>query len=153
MLRNTKGKITHTSSPLTQYNPTDTSVRSGIWLNVELSIGILFASLPLMRPLVSRAIPSQIRSRINKSRHTGTHRLQDIENINDGTISSSRAAHSKGLSDSGIYQGQNKQQPHKSWYNAGAHITSKKTGRHSEEGSEEDMVPMGKIQARHSLEW
>ncbi|KAI4283843.1 MAG: hypothetical protein L6R38_001890 [Xanthoria sp. 2 TBL-2021] len=137
--------------------PYDTTVSSGIWLNVEISIGILSASLPSMRPLFSRAIPSQIRSRFSKSRHTGTQRLQDVEGVNSGKISGSRGPHSKGLSDSGIYQGQNKQQPHKSWYNAGARVTSKRTGRHSEggseEGSEEDMVPMGKIHVKHDMEW
>ncbi|KAL8654725.1 MAG: hypothetical protein Q9226_003320 [Calogaya cf. arnoldii] len=131
----------------------DTTVSAGTWLNVELSIGILSAGLPPMRSLISRAIPSQIRSRFSKSRRTGSHRLQDVEGLNAGKHSSPRALHSKSLSDSGIYQGQNKQQPHKSWYNSGAHISSKTTGRHSEEGSEEDMVPMGKIQVRHSLEW
>ncbi len=100
-----------------------------------------------MRPLVSRAIPSQIRTRFTKS-HTGTHRLQDVEGLNGGA----RVPHSKGLSEGGIYQGQNKRQQ-KSWYNAGTHVTGKGTGRHSEEGSEEDMVQMGKIQVRHELEW
>ncbi|KAI4219679.1 MAG: hypothetical protein L6R36_008154 [Xanthoria steineri] len=134
-----------------------TTVSPGIWLNVELSIGILSASLPSMRPLCSRAIPSQIRSQVRSlfshSRHSGTHRLDDVEGVNSGATSGARAPHSKALSDSGIYQGQNKQQPHKSWYNAGAHVSSKKTGRHSEEGSEEDMVPMGRIHVKHDLEW
>lgn len=137
--------------------PPDTTVSPGLWLNVELSLGILSASLPSMRPLCSRAIPSQIRSQVRSlfshSRHSGTHRLEDAEGVNGGTISGSRAPHSKALSDSGIYQGQNKQQPHKSWYNAGAHVSSKKTGRHSEDGSEEDMVPMGRIHVKHDLEW
>ncbi|KAL9637068.1 MAG: hypothetical protein Q9204_002010 [Flavoplaca sp. TL-2023a] len=122
---------------------TYSTVSSGIWLNVELSVGILSVSLPLMRPLVSRAIPSQTRTRFTKS-HTGTHRLQDVEGLNGRA----RAPHSQGLSESGIYQGQSKRQQ-KSWYNTGTHVT----GRHSEEGSEEDMVPMGKIQVRHELEW
>ncbi|KAI4218701.1 MAG: hypothetical protein LQ349_008606, partial [Xanthoria aureola] len=85
--------------------------------------------------------------------HSGTHRLEDVEGVNSGTISGARAPQSKALSESGIYQGQNKQQPHKSWNNAGAHVSSKKTGRHSEEGSEEDMMPMGRIHAKHDLEW
>ncbi|KAL8993132.1 MAG: hypothetical protein Q9169_006575, partial [Polycauliona sp. 2 TL-2023] len=62
-------------------NINDTSysvVSSGIWLNVEISIGILSACLPLLKPLVSRAFPSQIRSRFSKSR-TGSQRLQDLE--------------------------------------------------------------------------
>ena len=110
-----------------------------------------------MRPLCSRAIPSQIRSQVRSlffhSRHSGTHRLEDAERVNSGATSGARPPHSKGLSDSGIYQGQNKQQPHKSWYNAGARVSSKKTGRHSEEGSEEDMVPMGRIHVKRDLEW
>lgn len=32
-------------------------------------------------------------------------------------------------------------------------MTCKGTGRHTEEGSEEDMVPIRKIQIRHELEW
>ncbi len=137
--------------------PTDTTTHPGIWLNVELSIGILSVSLPLMRPLVSRAIPSQIRSRFSKSRFsksrkTGSYRLQDVEGPNAGISSNSRAPHSKGLSDSGVYQGQNKRQPYKSWYNAGTYISSKGDGRRSKEGSEEDIVPMGKIHVKHDLE-
>ncbi|KAL8838662.1 MAG: hypothetical protein Q9176_004902 [Flavoplaca citrina] len=84
---------------------TYSTVSSGIWLNVELSVGILSVSLPLMRPLVSRAIPSQIRARFTKS-HTGIHRLQDVEGLNGGA----RAPHSKGLSEGGIYQRQSNRQ-------------------------------------------
>ena len=61
-----------------------------------------------------------------------------------------------GLGDSGIYAGQNRKQPHLNWlYDVKAGATSKGTmnGRGSEEGSEEDMVPMGKIQVRHDVEW
>ncbi|KAL8679787.1 MAG: hypothetical protein Q9186_003952 [Xanthomendoza sp. 1 TL-2023] len=137
----------------------DTIVNSAIWLNVEIAIGILSASLPLMRPLFSRAFPSQIRSRWTKSRTTGSQRLQDLEASGGGKASGSRSvgkhSHTKGLSDSGIYAGQGKKQPHKSWYNNVAVTKSKgtTTGRGSEEGSEEDMVPMGKIQVRHDVEW
>lgn len=60
----------------------------------------------------------------------------------------------RGLSDSGIYAGQNRKQPHKTWlYNVKAGGSKADTGRGSEEGSEEDMVPMGKIQVRHEVEW
>lgn len=144
------------SSLLTQHFPTDTTTSAGLWLNVEVSIGILSACLPLLRPLLSRAFPSQLRSRFSKSR-TGSHRLQDLEGAS-GKVSGPRSGgnhiHTKGLSDSGIYAGQNKKQPHKSWYNnIAAAKSSKGTGRGSEEGSEEDMVPMGKIQVRHDVEW
>ena len=102
-----------------------------------------------MRPLVS---PLKIRSRFSKSRKTGSYRLQDVEGPSAGTSGNSRAPHSKGLSDSGVYQGQNKRQPYKSWYNAGTYISSKGDGRRSKEGSEEDIVPMGKIHVKHDLE-
>ncbi|KAI4275875.1 MAG: hypothetical protein LQ337_002880 [Flavoplaca oasis] len=135
---------------LNRNNPTYTTVSPGIWLNVELSIGILSASLPLMRPLVSRAIPSQLRSRFSRSRKTGSYRLQDVEGPKAGTSGNSRAPHSKGLSDSGIYQGQNKRQPHKSWYNAGTYISSNGAGRHSKDGSEEDISTMSKTNCKAS---
>ncbi|KAL8726228.1 MAG: hypothetical protein Q9166_006853 [cf. Caloplaca sp. 2 TL-2023] len=110
---------------LYQLNTADasyTAVNSGIWLNVEIAIGILSASLPLMRPLVSRVFPSQIKSLISKSR-SGSQRLQDLEasgkisGSRSGKLSGSRRGHVTGLSDSGIYAGQTKKQPHKSWYN------------------------------------
>ncbi|CAO1599700.1 hypothetical protein XANCAGTX0491_003416 [Xanthoria calcicola] len=156
---------------------TDSVTSSGIWLNVELSIGIVSACLPLLRPLFSRALSSQLRSRFSKSR-TGSHRLQDLEasngnghsngkNVSSGSGAggghqrgsakahglagkgSSGQHHAVGLGDSGIYAGQNRKQPHLNWlYDVKAGATSKGTmnGRGSEEGSEEDMVPMGKIQ-------
>ncbi|KAL8820355.1 MAG: hypothetical protein Q9223_001404 [Gallowayella weberi] len=133
-----------------------TIVNSAIWLNVEIAIGILSASLPLMRPLVSRAFPSQLRSRLTGSRTTGSQRIQDLSA--KGKLSGSRNgkhSHTKGLSDSGIYAGQGRKQPHKSWYNNIAVAKSSKgtMDRGSEGGSEEDMVPMGKIQVRHDVEW
>ncbi|KAL8800942.1 MAG: hypothetical protein Q9182_004824 [Xanthomendoza sp. 2 TL-2023] len=136
--------------------PSDTIVNSAIWLNVEIAIGIVSASLPLMRPLVSRAFPSQLRSRLTNSRNTGSQRLQDPSG--KGKLSGSRSGkhpHSKALSDNGIYAGQGRKQPHKSWYNNIAAAKSNKgtMGRGLEEGSEEDMVPMGKIQVRHDVEW
>ena len=39
---------------------------------------------------------------------------------------------------------------HRDWYSAMASTTR---GRDSGEGSEEDMVPMGKIQVRRDVEW
>ncbi|KAL8955727.1 MAG: hypothetical protein Q9193_006528, partial [Seirophora villosa] len=50
--------------PLTEPLP-DTIVNSGIWLNVEVGIGIFSGCLPLLRPLCSRAFPSQLRSRFS----------------------------------------------------------------------------------------
>ncbi|KAL8929133.1 MAG: hypothetical protein Q9172_000568 [Xanthocarpia lactea] len=133
-----------------------TITSAAIWLNVELSIGILSASLPLMRPLMSRALPSQIRSLFSSHRHTGSHRLQDVEGgssghkiASKGKHSGSGATHSKGLSDSGIYTGPGQKHAIRSWYTAEAKVTPKGT----ETGSEEDMIPMGKIQVRHDLDW
>ena len=107
-----------------------------------------------MRPLMSRALPSQIRSLF--SRQTGSHRLQDVEGgssghkiASKGKHSGSGATHSKGLSDSGIYTGQSKNHVIRSWYNAEAKVTAEGT----ETGSVEDMIPMGKIQVRHDLDW
>ncbi|KAL8893717.1 MAG: hypothetical protein Q9192_004995 [Flavoplaca navasiana] len=175
---------------LAQLNTADASystVSSGLWLNVEISIGIFSACLPLLRPLVSRAFPSQIRSRFSKSR-TGSQRLQDLEangkisgsgsgnklsgsksgnsGSKSGGLSSmnkerleagggkSAHAHVRGLSDEGIYAGQNRKQPHRGWlYNVGAGGGRGSRSRGSEQGSEEDMVPMGKIQVRHEVEW
>ncbi|KAL8849251.1 MAG: hypothetical protein Q9221_005781 [Calogaya cf. arnoldii] len=151
---------------LAQLNPADasyTTVSSGLWLNVEISIGIVSACLPLLRPLVSRAFPSQLRSRFSKS-HTGSHRLQDLEANNKG-LSGPRSAnnkrnsgrtmgHAKGLSDSGIYAGQERKQFHKNWlYNVKAGGSKNTRTGTTEGGSEEDMVPMGKIQVRHEVEW
>ncbi|KAL8787211.1 MAG: hypothetical protein Q9213_002322 [Squamulea squamosa] len=150
---------------LHQLNLNDASystVNTGVWLNVEIAIGILSASLPLMRPLFSRAFPSQLRSRWSRSRTNGSQRLKDLEasgknsGSRSGKMSASGSGHDKALSDSGIYAGQNRKLPHKSWYNAKAVKGSSKgeeTGRGSEEGSQEDMVPMGKIQVRHDVEW
>ncbi|KAL8767561.1 MAG: hypothetical protein Q9209_005978 [Squamulea sp. 1 TL-2023] len=143
-------------------DPSYSVVSPGIWLNVEIAIGILSASLPLMRPLFSRAFPSQVLSRWSRSRTNGSQRLRDLEasgkisGSNSGKMSGSRNSHVKGLGDNGIYAGQNKKQPHKSWYNAKAAKGSSKgggTGRGSEGGSEEDMVPMGNIQVRQDVEW
>ena len=62
--------------------------------------------------------------------------------------------HVRGLSDEGIYAGMDRRQPHRGWlYSVGAGGGRGSKSRGSEQGSEEDMVPMGKIQVRHEVEW
>ncbi|KAI4114152.1 MAG: hypothetical protein LQ338_008046, partial [Usnochroma carphineum] len=121
-----------------------TIVNSAIWINVEVAIGIVSASLPIMRPLVSRAFPSQIRSRFTRSRNAGSQHLHD----NHANGSRSRA-----LDNSGVYAGGGSKK-HKTWYNNVSTGKATKTDDgESGQGSEEDMVPMGKIQVRHDVEW
>ncbi|KAL8751868.1 MAG: hypothetical protein Q9199_006134, partial [Rusavskia elegans] len=71
-----------------------TTTSSGLWLNVEISIGIVSSCLPLLRPLGARAVPSQIRSRFSKGR-TGSHRLQDLEASSGNKNSGPRSANKR----------------------------------------------------------
>ncbi|KAI4167394.1 MAG: hypothetical protein LQ343_007247 [Gyalolechia ehrenbergii] len=128
----------------------DSIVNSAIWINVELAIGIVSACLPLMRPLASHAFPSEIRSRFYRSgRSSGSHRLPDSGNRKSGSRINAIG------SDGGIYAGGSgtgsKKGP-KSWYNNITAVTRTADGEIGE-GSEEDMVPMGRIQVRSDLEW
>ncbi|KAL8950977.1 MAG: hypothetical protein Q9222_003011 [Ikaeria aurantiellina] len=123
-------------------------VDSGIWLNVELAIGIISANIALMRPLFLRSFPS-IRSRLSRSRTTGgSHRLHDANSIN-------HSARIRTLENGGIYSGGGNKRHEKSWFGHAA--SSSGAGRtdlrDSEEESQEDMVPMGRIQVRHDVEW
>ncbi|KAL8719872.1 MAG: hypothetical protein Q9181_008000 [Wetmoreana brouardii] len=141
----------------------DTIVNAGIWLNVEISIGILSASLPLLRPLFTRAFRSQIHSRITRSRNTGSQRLHDTNpsKPTDSNLKNGTHARIRSLQRSGdVYSGESLgtggvNRSNRDWYTAavaakkGSHA---KTGT-SDEGSQEDMVPMGKIQVRHDVEW
>ncbi|KAL8689678.1 MAG: hypothetical protein Q9218_004708 [Villophora microphyllina] len=153
---------------LTQLNLNDASysaVNAGVWLNVEIAIGILSASLPLMRPLFTRAFPSQILSRFSKSHPTsGSHRLPDADNAAHSNPSASnrhRKNNSARIKSSGdaenIYVGGDGNRKHRDWYSTAVAAKKGKGGSGgtatSDEGSEEDMVPMGKIQVRRDVEW
>lgn len=107
-----------------------------------------------MRPLATRAFPTEIRSRFYRSGpSTGSHRLPDG---NNGHRKSGSRINAIG-SDGGIYAGGAKKGGPKSWYNnisVGTRmVDGDGSGGGGGEGSEEDMVPMGKIQVRHDLEW
>lgn len=130
-----------------------TIINSAIWIDVELAIGIVSACLPLMRPLATRAFPTEIRSRFYRSGpSTGSHRLPDSQ----GHRKSGSRVNAIG-SDGGIYAGGSgvggKKGGPKSWYNNISAVTRTVDGDGGGDGSEEDMVPMGKIQVRHDLEW
>lgn len=144
----------------------DTVVNAGIWLNVEIAIGILSASLPLMRPLFTRAFPSQIRSRFSRSRNaSGSRRLTDAPNPSDPNASgqsrykNNQSARIKSVEDAeNIYVGGDGKRTNRDWYSAA--VAPSRGGKGgsgdtatSEEGSEEDIIPMGKIQVRRDIEW
>ncbi|KAL9585101.1 MAG: hypothetical protein Q9212_001727 [Teloschistes hypoglaucus] len=155
---------------LVEFNVNDASysvVNAGIWLNVEIAIGILSASLPLMRPLFNRAFPSQVRSRFSRSRNThGSQRLTDGPNPSNANASSgqshsrnNKSARIKSMEDAeNIYVGGDGKRTNRDWYSAAAAPKRGKGGgmgdtTTSEEGSEEDIIPMGKIQVRREIEW
>ncbi|KAL8774200.1 MAG: hypothetical protein Q9194_004095 [Teloschistes cf. exilis] len=158
--------LSQTPSSLSDYDA-DSVVNAGIWLNVEIAIGILSASLPLMRPLFSRAFPSQVRSRFSRSRNThGSQRLTDGPNASNPNASSgqshsriNKSARVKSLEDAeNIYVGGDGKRTNRDWYSAAAAPKRGKGGigdttTTSEEGSEEDIIPMGKIQVRRDIEW
>ncbi|KAL9592091.1 MAG: hypothetical protein Q9179_007064 [Wetmoreana sp. 5 TL-2023] len=130
-----------------------TSVNSGMWLNVEIAIGIVSANLPLMRPLFSRAFTSQFFSRFAWSRGSGSHRLRD------GQLSSSNHSRVKSLKQGNdgnkIYAGDRLggSKSHRKWYTSAVTAIGGKSERGTiEEGSQEDMVPMGKIHVKHDVE-
>ncbi|KAL9020341.1 MAG: hypothetical protein Q9185_002419 [Variospora sp. 1 TL-2023] len=129
------------------------SVSPGLWLNVEIAIGIVSGSLPLMRPLFTHPLASQFLSRFSKSHvTTGSHRLPNGQQQSK-RVSSSQ---SKGLHSSGIYAGASQQQDQKNWYDNSVSIKalgSRPVGTGIEEEAEDEVVPMGKIQVKHDLEW
>ncbi|KAI4177281.1 MAG: hypothetical protein LQ348_005849 [Seirophora lacunosa] len=131
-----------------------TIVNSGIWLNVEVGIGIVSGCLPLLRPLCSRAFPSQLRSRFSKSGTTGgSQRLPEDSSTNDRKMRSNVNA----SGDHGTFSGNRR---NRSWYANQSGVSTAagggKRGKADLEGagsSEEDMVPMGRIQVRYDVEW
>ncbi|KAL9021485.1 MAG: hypothetical protein Q9185_001278 [Variospora sp. 1 TL-2023] len=148
-----------------------TIVNSAIWLNVEVAIGIVSGCLPLFRPLCTRAFSSQLRSRFSQYRGTnsGSQRLPDHhhhhrqspspfalgKNNNNNkkknkTNQKSASTIGSGLASTGGGGGGDGDdwglRRNRSWYGNAAAATA-------EGGSEEDMVPMGKIQVRYDVEW
>ena len=76
------------------FDTTDSAIDAGIWLDVEVDIGILSASLPMLRPLFTKVFPSGFRSRFSRSRNvrygTGSQRLRDLEKDDNTGRSSTR---------------------------------------------------------------
>ncbi|KAI4188991.1 MAG: hypothetical protein LQ346_005198 [Caloplaca aetnensis] len=136
------------------------AVDLGIWINVEIGLGIVSGCLPVMRPLFSAAFTSQLRSRFSKyskSRSGGSERLPDSNDPSSHPSSNAKVpAHRINRLDSGdLYTGPpHKQQ--KTWYNnlnaSGARTSTRDDGE-SGQGSEEEIIPMGRIQVKHDLEW
>lgn len=146
----------HPAKLTQRLQPPDSSVSASLWLDVEIAIGIVSGSLPLMRPLFTHPSTSRILSRFSRSRvSTGSERLPDGQQPSD-RVSSSR---SKGLHSSGVYAGggkQQQQQGQKSWWDQSVSTKafgSRLEGAEAERRSVKDMVPMGRIQVRHDLEW
>ncbi|KAL8927223.1 MAG: hypothetical protein Q9208_002399 [Pyrenodesmia sp. 3 TL-2023] len=132
------------------------AVDLGIWIIVEIGLGIVSGCLPVMRPLFSGAFTSQIRSRFSKyskSRSTGSHRLPDSNDPSSN--SSSKPKHASRininrLDSENIYSGPaHKKQ--RSWYNNVNAAGRTREDVESGQGSEEEIIPMGKIQVKHDL--
>lgn len=126
----------------------DTVVNAGIWLSVECNIGILSASLPVLRPLFSKHFPSSFRSRLTRSRPsrygTGSQRLPDAEKGNR----SSTLGNSGGSA--GVYSG-GTSKGHKTWYDNAVTAIASKNDETGSDCSREEMVPMGRIAVRHDF--
>ena len=136
----------------------DSILNSSIWLNCECNIGILSASLPMLRPLLSNNLTRSLRSRFSGSRsNAGSRRLQDLE-APENTRRSSTLVGSNGSGGGNggqtIYQGGGIK-GQKTWYNSAvsAMAMASKHDDRSSEGSQEGMVPMGKIAVRRDLDW
>ncbi|KAL8758636.1 MAG: hypothetical protein Q9184_003863, partial [Pyrenodesmia sp. 2 TL-2023] len=127
-----------------------------IWITVEIGIGIISGCLPVMRPLFSGAFPSQIRSRFSKyskSRSTGSQRLPDSNDPSSNSSSKPKLSSRININrlDSGdIYSGPaHKKQ--RSWYNNVNAAGRTRDDVESGQGSEEEIIPMGRIGVKHDL--
>ena len=100
----------------------------------------------MIRPLASRAFPSEVRSRFTRTRPTvGSQRLPDSAVNNNKSYTLENQTRGK------VYAGG---KTHKSWFNNVSTVqATRNDDGESGLGSEEDMVPMGKIQVRHDVEW
>ena len=98
-----------------------------------------------MRPVVSRAFPSRVRSYFSRSsRNDGSQRLDDPSNKNSAS-SGSKGQHRA----SNVYVGG--VQSHKAWYNKS--VVTSGGGESGVEGSNEDIIPLGQIGVRSDVEW
>ena len=138
---------------LTDIRPTDSIINPGIWLNVEANIGIISVSLPMLRPIFSKAIPTTLRSKFSRSRTpryaTGSQRLRDVEKGNTGR--SSTLVGSNGGENNNVYSGGGKS--HRTWYNTAVSAMGSKNDDRGSEGSQEEIIPMGQIAVRHEVDW
>lgn len=117
----------------------------------------------MLRPLLSKTVPSTLRSRFSRSRNgAGSQRLPDVEKqSNSNTGRSSTLVGSNGVSSGGggrgskVYLGGSVGKSHKSWYDTAVSAMASKNDHRDggSEGSQEEMVPMGKIAVRHELDW
>ena len=120
----------------------------------------------MLRPLLSKTLPSNLRSRFSRSRSrngAGSQRLPDVEkqgNSNTGrssTLVGSNSGNSSGGDSRGskVYRGGSMGKSHKSWYNTAVSAMASKNDDRDRgmEGSQEEMVPMGKIAVRQELDW
>ncbi len=113
-------------------------------MSVENNVGIVSVCLPLLRPLFKKTYASAIRQRFTKPRSSryggGSQRLPDSEKGPQSTTLSRTED---------MYLGGAKK--HKFWYN------NEKTASENEEersdGSQEDIIPMGKITVSHDVSW
>lgn len=108
----------------------------------------------MLRPLFSKTFPSTIRSKLYRSRTgrygTGSQRLDDMEK----NPRSSKLGGSTSVSggSGGAHAVGNDSKAPRAWYNAAA-TAKAKGGDTGSEGSQEEMVPMGKIAVRHEVDW
>lgn len=140
----------------TAFQSSDTAIDLGIWIAVEIGLGIVSGCLPVMRPLFSGTFPSQVRSRFSKyskSRTTGSQRLPDSNDPSSNSSSKPKQSSRININrlDSGdIYSGPaHKKQ--RSWYNNVKAAGRTKDDVESGQGSEEEIIPMGRIQVKHDL--
>ena len=115
----------------------------------------------MLRPLLSKTLPSTLRSRFSRSRNgAGSQRLPDVEKQSN-TGRSSTLVGSNGVSSGGggrgskIYLGGSVGKSHKSWYDTAVSAMASKIDNRDggSEGSQEEMVPMGKIAVRQEVDW
>lgn len=104
----------------------------------------------MLRPLFSKAFPSGFRSRFSRSRNMrygiGSQRLQDLEKEDNIGRSSTLVGSNSGSPNNNVYSGGGR--THNTWY-----ATRSKHDDQDSEGSQGEMVPMGRIAVKHDLDW
>ena len=111
----------------------------------------------MLRPLLSKNLPSTVRSLFSSKRNThyasGSQRLPDIEKEgNTGRSSTLVGNNGRNGSDEGgkVYQGGKSQ---KTWYTPAVSAMGSKHDDRGSEGSQEEMVPVGQIGVRYEVDW